>query len=302
MSTNFERFVRERQLLHNVSPATVEWHKQSLAWLKVEQPTQNDLNDFVCRLRDAKMSPASCNNRIRSVNAYLHWLAASGSDGSDGSEGFDSIASQEVKCGSGCRHLHVAKLKEPQNVVSTYTPEQVRVLIQWKPASKNFYQRRLHLLTLTLLDCGLRISEALHLHVREVSMDDLLLLVQGKGSKQRRVPFSFELRKRIYKFVADFHLSPDTLLFCTKSHHTTLDKNIVRRDVKLLCKRLGFTPPKRVLHSFRHTFGSNYVRKGGDVFRLQKVLGHSSLSTSRIYANLNTADLSSVHERLSLLG
>jgi len=291
MSTNFERFVRERQLLHNVSPATAEWHKQSLAWLKVEQPTQADLNDFVCRLREARMSPASCNNRIRSVNAYLHWLTASGSDGSDG---FDS------KCGSGCRHLHVAKLKEPQNVVTTYTPDQIKLLIGWKPVAKNFYRRRLHLLILTLLDCGLRISEALHLHVREVSMDDLLLLVQGKGSKQRRVPFSFELRKRIYKFVADFHLSPDTLLFCTKDH-TMLDKNIVRRDVKLLCERLGFTPPKRVLHSFRHTFGSNYVRKGGDVFRLQKVLGHSSLSTSRIYANLNTADLSAVHERLSLL-
>jgi hypothetical protein len=123
-------------------------------------------------------------------------------------------------------------LKEPQNVVTTYTPEQVRVLIQWKPASKNFYHRRLHLLILTLLDCGLRISEALHLHVRDVSMDDLLLLVTGKGSKQRRGPFSFELGKRIYKFVADFHLSPDTLLFCTRDH-TMLDKNIVRRDVNL---------------------------------------------------------------------
>src|ERR1035438_3255927 len=117
MSTKFERFVRERLLLHNVAPATAEWHRQSLAWLKVEQPTQADLNDFVCRLREVRMSPASCNNRIRSVNAYLHWsashdLAASGSDGSDG---FDS------KCGSGCRHLRCSKLKEPQNVVTTYT-------------------------------------------------------------------------------------------------------------------------------------------------------------------------------------
>jgi integrase/recombinase XerD len=128
----------------------------------------------------------------------------------------------------------------------------------------------------------------------------LLLLVIGKGSKQRRVPFSFELRKRLYKFVSDFQLAPDTLLFCTAAH-TMLDKDIVRRDVRLLCRSLGFEPPKSVLHSFRHTFGTNYVRKGGDVFRLQKVLGHSSLSTSRIYANLNTADLSAVHERLSLL-
>ncbi len=296
MSTNFEampkfeQFIRERQLLHNVSTATAEWHRQSLAWLKVSSPTQEDLNDFVCKMREHGLAVSSVNNRIRSVNAYLHWLAT-GTGSGTGTDG---------KCGSGCRHLRCTKLKEPQNVVPTYTPEQIRVLIQWKPAHKNFYHRRLHLLILTLLDCGLRISEALTLHVRDVSMDDLLLLVIGKGSKQRRVPFSFELRKRLYKFVSDFQLAPDTLLFCTAAH-TMLDKDIVRRDVRLLCRSLGFEPPKSVLHSFRHTFGTNYVRKGGDVFRLQKVLGHSSLSTSRIYANLNTADLSAVHERLSLL-
>ncbi|MGO9403787.1 MAG: hypothetical protein ACLPVW_10005 [Terriglobales bacterium] len=147
MSTNlstpsFERFIRERQMLHNISPATAEWHRQSLNWLAIEQPTQKDLNDFVCRLREARMSPASCNNRIRSVNSYLHWsamhdFAASGSDG------FETQASFDSKCGSGCRHLRCSKLKEPQNVVTTYTPDQIKMLIGWKPAAKNFYQRRL---------------------------------------------------------------------------------------------------------------------------------------------------------------
>jgi integrase/recombinase XerD len=73
------------------------------------------------------------------------------------------------------------------------------------------------------------------------------------------------------------------------------------RGVKLLCKQLGFDPPGRTLHSFRHTFAVNYLRKGGSVFHLQKVLGHSTLDMTRRYANLVTADLQAVHERLSLL-
>lgn len=73
------------------------------------------------------------------------------------------------------------------------------------------------------------------------------------------------------------------------------------RDVKLLCKKLGFAPPRRTLHAFRHTFAVNYLRRGGSVFHLQKVLGHSSLDMTRRYANLVTADLQAVHERVSLL-
>jgi integrase/recombinase XerD len=73
------------------------------------------------------------------------------------------------------------------------------------------------------------------------------------------------------------------------------------RDVKRLCKRLGFQPPARTLHAFRHTFAVNYLRKGGSVFHLQKVLGHSTLEMTRRYANLVTADLSAVHQRISLL-
>jgi integrase/recombinase XerD len=73
------------------------------------------------------------------------------------------------------------------------------------------------------------------------------------------------------------------------------------RTVKNHCDRLGFLPPARTLHAFRHTFAVNYLRRGGSVFHLQKVLGHSTLEMTRRYANLVTADLQAVHERVSLL-
>jgi integrase/recombinase XerD len=158
----------------------------------------------------------------------------------------------------------------------------------------------LHLLTLLLLDTGCRITEALTLRVRDVDMENLLITLNGKGQKQRVVPFSFGLRKALHRFMADFNRMPDSLLFATRQD-TRVNRMTALRGVKLFCEQLGFHPPARTLHAFRHTFAVNYLRRGGSVFHLQKVLGHSTLEMTRRYANLVTADLQAVHEQVSLL-
>lgn len=281
--SQYSDFIRERKYLSNVSSATVAWYEHAFKWLPSESPSQSELKDMVLRMREAGLKETGCNAVIRAINAYLHW--ASGS---------------ERKCGAGCTHPRIQQLKEPQNILPTLTASHVLLIVNWKPKPKNFYERRLHLLTLLLLDTGCRITEALTCRVLDVDLDNLLITLDGKGRKQRIVPISRALRKTAHRFVTDFNLKPDSLLF------TTLEGGPVRRitalrSVKLMCERLGFEPPARTLHSFRHTFAVNYLRRGGSVFHLQKVLGHSSLEMTRRYANLVTADLQGVHERVSLL-
>jgi len=171
-------------------------------------------------------------------------------------------------------------------------------MVSWKPKAP--CQRRLNLLTLLLLDTGCRITEALTLMVRDVDMENLLITLDGKGRKQRIVPFSFALRRALFRYVTDYKRKPDFLLLATRNE-TQLGRRVMLRDVKRLCTRLGFDPPARTLHAFRHTFAVNYLRRGGSVFHLQKVLGHSTLEMTRRYANLMTEDLQAVHERVSLL-
>jgi integrase/recombinase XerD len=116
-------------------------------------------------------------------------------------------------------------------------------------------------LILFLLDTGCRISEALGLGVREIDFDNLLVTLDGKGRKQRVVPFSFELRKSMFRYCRESNRTPDGLLFANRTQ-TKLSRRNVLRDVKLLCKRLGFAPPARTLHAFRHTFAVNFLRRG----------------------------------------
>jgi integrase/recombinase XerD len=280
----FTDFIRERRYLNNVSASTISWYTHALNWLPSESPSQDELKETVLRMREKGLKATGCNAAIRAINAYLHWSSNAG----------------ERKCGPGCQHLHISQLKEPQLVLPTFTAAQVAHLVNWKPKPKHFYQRRLHLLTLVLLDTGCRITEALTLRVRDMDMDNMLLTLDGKGRKQRIIPFSFGLRKALHRFIADFDRKPDSLLFATREN-TRVNRMTALRGVKILCNQLGFEPPARTLHAFRHTFAVNYLRRGGSVFHLQKVLGHSSLEMTRRYANLMTEDLQAVHERLSLL-
>jgi integrase/recombinase XerD len=276
--TLFEQFIRERQFLHNVSPRTAQWYRESLKWLNDEKPDQQALKLFVIRMRERGLKASSCNNRIRAVNAYLHW-----SDGSD------------LRCGAGCQHLRVPNLKQEKRVLPTFNVDDVRKFSQWKPRTSP--QRRLQVLVLTLCDTGCRISEALSLRWSDVDFDNLLLTLHGKGSQDRKVPFSFELRRVLFRWKQN---SECELVFYTRSGRMP-DRRVMLRDVKRLCARLGITIPERTLHAFRHTFALHYLRNGGSTFHLQKCLGHSSLEMTRRYANLMTEDLSAIHQRVSLL-
>jgi integrase/recombinase XerD len=254
---SFSSFLRKRQYLYNVSPATLAWYTHNFKWLPSPSPSKTELQEMVIRMREKGLKPTGCNSAIQAINAYLHWE-------SKGSES---------KCGVGCIHLRVTKLKEDQLVLPTFSLPQVGMLTKYKP--KGPYQKRLHLIVLLLLDSGCRIDEALSLRVSDCDLGNLLLTVTGKGRKQRRIPFSFELRRVLVRHVTD---PKDGLLFATREGRKLGRRNVLR-DVKLLCRRLGFAPPERTLHAFRHTFAVNYLRRGGSVFHLQKVLGQARASS-----------------------
>jgi integrase/recombinase XerD len=272
-----ERFIRERTYLHNVSPRTVVWYRESFKWLSTcPLPlTADGLKDLVIRMRESGLKPISCNNRIRAINAYLRW---SGAD------------------------LKVSRLKEEQAILPTLSGDQISAIVAWK--ARTPCERRLHALICTMLDSGLRISEALTLTVDRVDFESLLLTVNGKGSKERRVPFSYELRRIIWKYIQSLPIvgnpSAGRLVFSTLDGGE-LGRRDVLRDFKRMCRNLGFQPPRRSLHALRHSFASNYIRRGGSQFHLMKILGHTSLEMTKKYVQLQTDDLQAVHDRLSPL-
>ena len=268
MLPQFQQFIDERRFITNVSPSTIKWYEMSLRRLSTETPTSDDIKDLVVRLRKEGRHIPGINCKLRAIRAYCRWA------------GLQTV---------------VPRLKEDQRAMPTFSPEQVKKLLRWNP--RTVTQHRLQTMVAFLFDSGARIDEVLSLRWSDVEIHDLLLLLHGKGRKDRRVPMSLELRKRLFAWQRQH---PHGLVFGTMTSNKQGQRNVLR-DVKALCSRLGFEPPARTIHAFRHTLAINYLRRGGSVFHLQKILGHTTLDMTRRYANLVISDLSAVHEKLSLL-
>jgi integrase/recombinase XerD len=266
-------FLKERKYLLNLSERTIQWYEQSFKWLErycPDEVTQAGLTAFVVGMREKGLSASSCNNRIRAVKAYLVWAELP---------------------------FKLNYLKEEQKVLSILSPEDIKKLVGFRP--RTAADKRLHTLCLLFLDTGIRLEEALGIHKEHVDLDNLLVCIRGKGNKERLVPLSFEARKLLYLHISK--ATPGNQVFSTR-HGTRLSKRNVLRDFYRLCAKLGITPPPRAIHALRHTFAVNYLRNGGNLYYLSRILGHTTTRvTERYLRAVQTDDLSAVHQQRSIL-
>jgi integrase/recombinase XerD len=194
--------------------------------------------------------------------------------------------------------LQLSPLKTEKRILPTLTDEHMQRLLTAKP--KRFEDWRLHALICLLLDTGLRIEEALTLRRCDIDFENLLLTVFGKGRKERRIPFSFQLRKVLFRWqgIRAKQCERAELAFPSRCGTSWNQRNSLR-GLHLLQERLGL--PTFGWHRLRHTFATNYLRHGGDIVRLSMVLGHSQVTTTQRYLHLLTEDLSASHQRVSIL-
>jgi integrase/recombinase XerD len=151
----------------------------------------------------------------------------------------------------------------------------------------------------------LRIDEALGLQTSKIDFENMLITVAGKGSKERVVPMSFELRKVLLKF-GKMHNS--IWFFPTRAGARIKYHNTLRR-FKCLCKTLGITGVRCSFHTLRHTFAYKYAQAFAQatgnaengILHLQKQLGHTSLMMTRRYVELQPEDLKAAHARISIM-
>ena len=156
---------------------------------------------------------------------------------------------------------------------------------------------------LALLDTGLRIGELLRLTVRDVDFDTGEILVApfgtGRKTKPRFTYLGATARRALWLYVAKKEdPRPSDHLF-TSDDYSPLTDNAARLMLRRLGKRVGIEDVHP--HKFRHTFAIWYLRNGGDVFTLQRILGHSTLDMVNHYLAIAKADVATAHRRASPL-
>lgn len=159
-------------------------------------------------------------------------------------------------------------------------------------------------LVLLMLDTGARASECCNLSLDDVDLEARSLLIRnGKGQKERYVFFSDTTSRAISRWLAYRPADAfDDALFISKRTCMRLNRNSLAMVIKRLGQRASIKGVRVSPHTLRHSFATQWIRNGGDVHSLQKMLGHTTVRMSEKYVHLVNADVSELHRRYSPVG
>jgi integrase/recombinase XerD len=132
---------------------------------------------------------------------------------------------------------------------------------------------------------GMRISEVLNLPRTALSGDAAVLLIKGKGGRERIVPLSEAARKAASALVA-FEATPGRWLFPGRDPKQPLTRQAFFLLLKQVAADAGLDPARVSPHVLRHSFASHLLARGADLRSLQMLLGHADISTTQIYTHV----------------
>lgn len=281
MSLAVRRFLMDRQD-SDCSAATMRWYKQKLSQLsevtgvhQLDELSKDHLQAFTNDLRERGKSPAYVRGWHQVFRSLVGWARESGYAvhpslvNERGSRGWFTI-------------------KKPIEVEMPVTVFSQRELDDIFEAAGN---KRDVLLCKLLAGTGLRLSEALNLTVDDIRTDDDDAQVRvrlGKGRKGRTISISRRLERDVARYI-EFdrpHVASDRLFV------TSAGKPLSPSSAQAVMKRIAKRTDLHVhAHAFRHTYATDYLKRGGQTEMLRRILGHTSQKMMARYVHLSGADL-----------
>ena len=227
----------------------------------------------------APLSPSSLENIWKALRSFFSWA--------------------ELELEIQRPDLRLGKPPNPPPEINPYSHQDIQAMVagterdllgRTRPTG-----RRDKAIVLVLLDTGVRVGEITRLKVSDVQQGQVYITPWGSGkkTKSRMVYIGRSATRAIYRYLLDRDLE---ILFSTKDGRD-MNRNTVRHMIKRLGTRAGVQ--NAYPHRFRHTFAIQYLRNGGDVFTLQRLLGHSSLEMVRRYLQVADRDAQAAHRSAS---
>jgi integrase/recombinase XerD len=242
--------------------------------------TFDNVDECILARQESGVADATVNAYLRGWRAFLNFLHA---------EGY-------VTADLGGR---VKLIKAEKRVIQTFTKDQLRRLLD-TPNKTTFTGYRCYVLMLLLLDTGIRISEAEGVQLTGINWRDRTLKVYGKGRKERIVPFQSTLDKHLREYVNIRGPLDHDFLF-VNIDNSPMKKRTMQEEIRDYGKEANIRGVRVSPHTFRHTFARLYITNGGDIFSLQKILGHTTLEIVKVYVNLFGTDIAKQHRKFSPL-
>lgn len=193
--------------------------------------------------------------------------------------------------------LKMVSARQPARFVHTLSEAQVEALLAAPDVSTPLGLRERTMLEL-MYASGLRVSELVELKTVELSLNEGVLRITGKGSKTRLVPFGGEARAWIERYLKDargviLDGQMDDALFVT-ARGGAMTRQMFWVIIKKHALRAGITAPLSP-HTLRHAFATHLLNHGADLRVVQLLLGHADISTTQIYTHVARERLKILH-------
>ncbi len=272
----FERFLRDREI-SNVAPDTIIYYR----------------NCFISFSKFLDVSLPCSEIEMETVRGYIRWMKEQGTAKditiNTNLRGIRSILYFGMQEGY-VQEFKIKLLRVVKPIKPVYTEQELEKLLK-KPNIKTctFAEYRNWVMVNYLLGTGNRLETMSKLKIADLDFEgNQIALIHTKNKKQYFIPMSKELAKVLREYLTYRKGSIEEYLFCT-SYGTPINKATIQTQIQHYNESRGVKSTS--IHMFRHTFAKMWILNGGDILRLQSILGHSTLEMVKEYVAMFSDDL-----------
>ena len=187
----------------------------------------------------------------------------------------------------------IFRIKEPRRLPAVLSPEEVKSIFD---ATENLKHRAI---LMTVYSAGLRVSEVCNLKITDIDSKNMQILIrEGKGKKDRYSLLSNANLEILREYWRRYH--PKEYLFSGKGRTDAITPRSVQKMLGKSIKKTEITKNATV-HTLRHSFATHLLDAGTDICYIQRLLGHTRITTTTIYLHLRRMDLLNIKSPLDIL-
>jgi integrase/recombinase XerC len=293
MTAHIERFVAWLQFEKGYSPHTVdsyqrdvrEFHRFCGDTARVELITAVQVRSFVGSLYAGNAS-ASVARKLSALRTFFRYL-------------------QREKVIAASPLVGVVSPKLGHSIPAFLTVDEVFGLLEAPVAGDRYFRRDRAVIEL-IYSTGMRVSELAASNLEHFDFVTEMVLVRGKGNKERLIPFGSAAKEALQQYLPEREAltlaritrghAPERQALFLNGQGSRLTARSVERSIQMYGLRAGIgvtvTP-----HALRHSFATHLLEMGADLRTVQELLGHVSLSTTQKYTHINIDHLSKVYDQ-----
>lgn len=264
--------------IRNLRPATIK-HYDGIVYYTIYSFMPKDtlikdikvktVEDFILFCRGKKQNDVTVNTNLRALRAILYYF---------------------MKLGY-MKEFKISEIKIDKQIIETYTDAEIKLLLQKPNLNKcSFIEYRNYCICNFLLATGCRERTLVNIRIKDLDFEnDLIKYFHTKNRKQQIVPMSNTLKKVLLEYLQFRKANNEEDFLFVNAYGNPLKTDLLSQGLCEYNRKRGVM--KTGVHRWRHTFAKKWILSGGDIFRLQKMLGHSDLEVCKNYVEMFTEDL-----------